>query len=225
MQVITKYVGYYRVSTNHQADNHSLPNQKERVRNFAGENLIAEFVDIDSGRKVKRKGLQAAIQFIENYQRANRDVRVVLIANELDRLTRSFAINTLLKERKINFTAIDSLNDNDFMINIKTTINTEYCEKLSFKVKQGLERAKAVGKVLGKPENLTNEAREKAYEVNRQKAAQNYNNLVAKELIQLYAEKGLTPAEILAKLQSKGVKTSRGKEFAQIVQVQRLMKK
>ena len=220
----TKYVGYYRVSTIHQADNHSLPNQKERVLQYVGSNLIAEFSDIDSGRKVKKVGLQSAIDFIENYKRINKNVDVILISNELDRLTRSFAINQVLKDRNIKFTAIDSLHDNSFMINIKTTVNNEYCEKLSFKVKQGLERAKKTGKVLGTPKNLTNDSRQKAYDTNRNKAKSNYNNLVAKELIKLYTEKGLKPSQILTELNKKGVLTSTNKPFTQIIQVQRLLR-
>lgn len=209
------YVAYYRVSTQKQGQSGlGLEAQQAEVRQFAGAQLIAEFVEIESGGKKNRVELEKAIVCCKNKN-------AILLTSKLDRLLRSLEILVALRVAKVPFKAIDCLNDSNMIINIKASFAEEELQKISERTKKALQAKKAQGFKLGKPENLTAESRKKALEANRIKAENNQNNITASELIRLYLKENLTYCSIAKKLNAKNIKTSRGKTFVYI-QVKRL---
>ena len=81
-----KYVAYYRVSTQKQGRSGlGLDAQREGIHAFCGQQLIGEFVEIESGGKISRKELAKAIELCKKEN-------ALLIANRLDRVLRSLEI-------------------------------------------------------------------------------------------------------------------------------------
>jgi DNA invertase Pin-like site-specific DNA recombinase len=83
---LKKYVAYYRVSTDRQAQtNLSLEYQANELQQFAAYSngcIVGEFTDVESGSKDNRKELQKAIELCK----AN---NAVLLVSKVDRLARS----------------------------------------------------------------------------------------------------------------------------------------
>ncbi|TAE00053.1 MAG: recombinase family protein [Bacteroidetes bacterium] len=210
------YVAYYRVSTKKQGESGlGLEAQQAEVRKFAGQNLIAEFVEIESGKKKNRKQLELAIEVCKAKG-------ATLLTAKLDRLLRSLEILVALRTAKIEFKAIDCLNDNAMIISIKASFAEEELQKISERTKKALQAKKAQGFKLGKPENLTKAAQKKAIEANIKKAANNQNNITATELIRLYLKENISYCQISKLLNNKNIKTSQGKMF-RYIQVKRLV--
>lgn len=201
-----KYVAYYRVSTQKQgASGLGLEAQQFSVRAYCLDNLAAEFVEIESGKKSDRPQLKAAIEICKA-------TGATLIAFKLDRLLRSLDILLALRSAKIKFTALDCLNDDDFIIQIKAAFAEEELRKVSQRTSAGLQAKKRRGETVGTPANLTAEARKKAVTVRTAKAEA--GNVQAAELIKLYRAAGLTYRAIVGKLNASGYKTNRGNAWA-----------
>lgn len=222
MQAIN-YVGYIRVSSVGQNDNNSFEGQANDIKNFVGNhNLITIIQETASGAKTDRKGIMQAIELCKKND-------YTLLVSKVDRLSRELTLIEYIRSAGIKFVFANMPNANELTIDILLSF-------AKFERKQIVERTNAGKKATvakygtlhhkkGTAMNMTKEKQKNAVLAVKGKAENNQNNILAKELIGLYALQGLTPTEILAKLQSKGVKTSRGKEFTQIIQVQRLMNK
>lgn len=79
-----KLIGYTRVSSESQEENTSLGEQEKRIRSYCDalqHDLINIYLDIASGSHIKRDGLQAALESVD-------DVDGIIIL-KLDRLSRS----------------------------------------------------------------------------------------------------------------------------------------
>jgi DNA invertase Pin-like site-specific DNA recombinase len=94
-------------------------------------------------------------------------------------------------------------------------------ELIGIRTKAALKAKKAKGFTLGKPENMTEKGRKKAWKAVSAKAAKNENNMRAVMLICEYKDKGMTLQAIAEKLNLNGFKTSQGAQF-QKVTVKRL---
>ena len=79
--------------------------------------------------------------------------------------------------------------------------------------REGLQRAKDRGVILGKPENLSNESRKKGSEAQKQKSKDNVNNKKALPLIIEKRKEGLSYGKIADLLNGMEYKSSRGKKF------------
>ena len=81
---MTDFVAYYRVSTDKQgAAGLGMDAQREAVQRFIGQRgqIVAEYVEVESGRKANRPRLQAALEEC-------RSRRATLVIAKLDRLDR-----------------------------------------------------------------------------------------------------------------------------------------
>lgn len=156
-----KYVSYYRVSTKKQGmSGLGLESQEQAVFNFLGDHkqLIKSFTEIESGRNNNRDELTKAIEY------ANLTGSTLLIA-KLDRLSRNLHFITTLQESGVKFVCADMSDANSFTIHIMASLAQKEAELISERTKLALHMAKQRGVVLGKPENLTKEARIKGSEI------------------------------------------------------------
>ena len=148
---------YARTSTDD--GRQELTNQTRELHAYAermGWKVVGEYLDQISGRKSDRPQFEAAM----------RDARKrkydVLLFWSLDRLTREGVLKTLLilhrlsgygvKYRSLQEQWIDSLGAfSDAIVGILATVAKFEADRMSSRVRSGLARAKAEGKVLGRP--------------------------------------------------------------------------
>lgn len=148
---------YARTSTDD--GRQELTNQTRELHAYAermGWTVVAEFHDQVSGRKAERPQLQNALEAGRKRQYD------VLLFWSLDRLSRQGVLPTLLllnqlsqygvKYRSLQEQWIDSLGAfSDAIIGILATVAKFEAERLSCRVRSGLERARSQGKALGRP--------------------------------------------------------------------------
>src|SRR5687768_6715223 len=100
----TEFVAYYRVSTTKQGvSGLGIEAQQASVREYAqrsGASILAEFVEIESGRKSERPQLMLAIDLC-------RRAKASLLIAKLDRLARNVHFVSGLMETGVNFVALD----------------------------------------------------------------------------------------------------------------------
>ena len=95
-----KYIAYYRVSSQRQgASGLGLEAQRSIVQSFSAD-IVAEFTEVESGRKSARHHLQKALN--ECRQRG-----AVLLVAKLDRLARNCLFLNQLMESGVEFVACD----------------------------------------------------------------------------------------------------------------------
>lgn len=92
----------------------------------------------------------------------------------------------------------------------------------SYLTKLGLKRAKERGVKLGGNYKLTSQDRDKAILSMKTKAANNENNILAKDRLKKIQTKSMTLRAIAKTLNDEGYRTSRGKKF-QATSVKRLL--
>jgi DNA invertase Pin-like site-specific DNA recombinase len=215
-----KYIAYYRVSTQKQGRSGlGLDDQREMVRRFLreGEELVSEFTEIESGRKKERPQLKAAIDAAKQH-------RARLLIAKLDRLSRNASFVMTLRDAEVDFVACDLPDANTLTIGIMASFAQHEAEQISKRTRAALAQKKARGFQLGKPENLTDEARSRGTAVLIKNAAENSANRQAGELIRLYRLNRLTMRDIAARLNEHGFRTRRGKLF-QPMSVARLLRR
>lgn len=215
-----KFIAYYRVSTQKQGNSGlGLDAQRTDVGRFIskGGELIAEFEDIESGKKNNRPNLIKAIE------ECKKQGATLLIA-KLDRLSRNASFIFTLRDSKIDFICCDMPNANSVTIGIMAVLAQDERERISHRTKSALAELKSKGIRLGSPENMTVEARIKGLETRKQNALENENNRKATALIISMKKGGKTFAQITRELNELGFKTRTGKKFQQN-QVQILYKR
>mgnify|MGYP002712624012 CR=1 FL=1 len=204
-----KYISYYRVSTQKQGNSGlGLDAQKRMVRNYLKDDdiLIDQFEEVESGKNDNRPQLLKAIE------KSKIEGATLLIA-KLDRLSRSASFIFLLKDSNVDFKCVDMPEANSLTIGIMAVLAQEERELISKRTISALQELKAKGVKLGKPENLTPEARKMGSEAMRLKALQNENNRKATALIVSLRCTGKSYNKIADELNKSGFKTSRGCEF------------
>ena len=204
-----KYIAYYRVSTKQQGNSGlGLDAQKTMVRNYLKEDdiLIDQFEEVESGKNDNRPQLQKAIE------KSKSEGATLLIA-KLDRLSRNAGFIFLLKDSNVDFKCVDMPEANSLTIGIMACLAQEERELISKRTIAALQELKEKGLKLGKPENLTQEARKMGSEAMRLKALQNDNNRKATALIVSLRNAGSSYSKIAGELNKSGFKTSRGCEF------------
>jgi DNA invertase Pin-like site-specific DNA recombinase len=148
---------YARTSTDD--GRQELTNQTRELHAYAermGWNVVGEYLDQVSGRKADRPQFQAAMKD------ARKRKFDVLLFWSLDRLSREGVLKTLLilhqlsgygvKYRSLQEQWIDSLGAfSDAIIGILATVAKFEADRMSSRVRSGLARARAEGKVLGRP--------------------------------------------------------------------------
>lgn len=144
---MTGFIAYYRVSTDRQgASGLGLDAQRRVVADFATGrgDILAEFTEIESGRKNDRPELHAAIAACQRQ-------RATLIIAKLDRLARNVAFIANLMESGVEFIAVDMPSANRLTLHILAAVAEHEREMISERTRAALAEAKARGVKLGNP--------------------------------------------------------------------------
>lgn len=208
-----KFVKYKRQSTSMQeVSGLGLEAQDREMDKFiqsqAGE-LVGEFTDIISGMNVNRPGLKKAIQVcVEN--------DAILVAHNIDRISRDgFRILVELEDKDVKFVDASSPHDSDLVKGIKFAIARDEREKISTRTKNALKSAKLNGVRLGKPENFSQNGREKGANSRKMEAILDPTNKAISTIISL--QRKINPQisfqEISDYLNSQGFKSRTGAKF------------
>lgn len=144
---MTAFVAYYRVSTARQGQSGlGLDAQRSAVAGFlAGRgDLLAEFTEVESGRKNDRPQLSAALDLC-------RRKRAVLVIAKLDRLARNVAFVARLMEGGADFVAVDNPHANKLMVHMLAAFAEHERDQISARTVAALAAAKVRGVRLGHP--------------------------------------------------------------------------
>lgn len=200
----TKYVAYYRVSTQQQGRSGlGLQAQRNAVMDYLngdGWELMDEFTEVESGKKADRPELAAALALCKK-QKAK------LIIAKLDRLARNVHFISGLMESGVDFVAVDMPQANRLTVHIMAAMAEHEREVISQRTKAALAAAKERGVKLGNPK--LDKARPSAWEANKTQAQRRAEGVLP--LIQGIRAAGIdTLVGIAAALNARGVSTPRG---------------
>lgn len=204
-----KYVPYYRVSTASQGKSGlGLSAQREIVARFlkSGDELLAEFVEVESGKRADRPQLASAIACAKQHGAR-------LLIAKLDRLSRNVSFIFSLRNSEVDFVACDIPDANTLTVGIMAVLAQHERELIGERTRAALRAKKAQGYKLGTP-NLTPTISALGRAVHQERARTHTANVQASELIRLYRNEGLTYRAIAARLNQMGFRTRRGKLFA-----------
>ena len=205
-----QFVAYYRVSTARQGKSGlGLDAQKKAVADFLNGGswqLMAEFIEVESGKADDRPQLEQALAMCELSA-------ATLVVAKLDRLSRNLAFLAKLQESGARFVAADMPEANELTIHIMAAVAQAERKAISKRTKEALAAAKARGTRLGgnrgnlddlkkgpakSAEVRSRQARERAVKVRRQI-----------EAITGRGERG-SLRQIAAQLNSHGITAPRG---------------
>lgn len=213
-----QYVAYYWVSTQRQGTSGlGLSAQRTSVSSYIyskGE-IIAEFTDIESGKKNNRPELLKAITYCKQ------NGGTLLIA-KLDRLTRNVAFIFTLRDSGVEFVCADMPEANTLTIGVMATMAQYEREVIAERTRKALAEKKRQGAQLGTLQNLTLEAISKSRQVRQLAARQDENNRRAATLVRSLRQVGKSWTQIAQTLNENGFRTRRGKPF-RVMQVQRVV--
>lgn len=205
-----KWVSYLRVSTDKQGRSGlGLEAQRQAVANFLNGGdweLVAEFVEIESGKRNDRPQLASALA-------ACRKHKGTLVIAKLDRLARNVAFIAALMETKIKFVACDMPEATPFMLHIYAAVAEQEARAISERTKVALQAAKARGVKLGGPKLA--QARRAGWKTN----ANNANRFAAntRPIIERIRASGVKSLRGIAKeLAARNVATARGGQWTPV---------
>jgi len=140
------FVAYYRVSTQQQGRSGlGLEAQKEAVHRYLNGGdwrLVAEIVEVESGKRADRPKLAEALRLC-------RLRSATLIIAKLDRLARNVAFISNLMEAGVDFVAVDFPQANRLTVHILAAVAEHEAAMISARTKAALGAAKARGVKLG----------------------------------------------------------------------------
>ena len=187
-----KFVAYLRVSTEKQGRSGlGLEAQRQAIADFlAGGKLVAEFVEIESGKRDERPALAKALH------RAKVTGAKLLIA-KLDRLSRNVAFIAALQESGVKFVCADMPEANELTVHLLAAMAQHERKMISERTRAALAAAKRRGTKLGNP--------------NGARALRGYGNAPAVEAIKAKATHFATDiAPIIADIRAEGITSYRG---------------
>ena len=218
-RTISKLVAYYRVSTQEQGDSGlGLEAQKAAVQAYAaaaGLDIIAEYVEIESGTDNDRPELLKAIMKTKRTRGAG------LVVKSQCRLARK-ATKALTIFESVPVVVSDRPSMTTLEVQFRAIIDEEEARRISDRTKAALKALKARGVKLGKPENLTHDAQVKGAASNAKKADER-NRDVTPVILAMRAE-GLGMKAIADRLNAEGHTTANGGDW-HAAQVQRILKR
>ena len=207
-----QYVAYLRVSTQKQGySGLGLEAQREIIQKYlCGKNPIAEYVEIESGRKKDRPKLKEALTLC-------RKDGAALIVAKLDRLARSVSFLSNLLESGVEILFCDFPQANKMMLHILSAISQYEAELIATRTKSALKAKKARGYKLGNPEHLLDkheQAIQNSIRTCKEKADNNPNNKRAVAILRTLVKEKHTLQEIADILNKEGFVTSQGCSFS-----------
>lgn len=213
-------IAYYRVSTAKQGQSGlGLEAQRASVEGYAltrGLSIIAEYEELETGTgKRARPQLAAAIE--QSKRRG-----ALLLIGKLDRLARSVAFISNLMESGVDFVAVDMPDANRLTVHIMAALAEHEARLISVRTKDALNAAKARGKRLGTPTNLTDEGRRKSREKQKQAAQDAYRQVAP--YVSMLHEQGMSLRAIAHRLNGEGHRTRTGRDWS-VSQVQNVIAK
>jgi len=214
-----RFVAYYRVSTDKQGKSGlGLEAQQQAVLQYLNGgawDLVAEFTEVESGKKNDRPQLAAALAACKKH-------KATLVIAKLDRLARNVAFIANLMEGDAEFVACDFPTANRLTLHILAAVAEHEREAISARTKAALAAAKARGKTLGGFRGVTVD-QAKGAQAASAKAKEWAQGDIGKEIADMKA-RGWSLWEIAHSLNNLGVKTRRGGEW-QATSVKRVLDK
>ncbi|MDF7815682.1 recombinase family protein [Hymenobacter sp. YC55] len=204
-----QYVAYYRVSTAKQGSSGlGLEAQQYAVAQYLRDThqLLANFTEVESGKRNERPQLQAAIA-------CARQAGATLLIAKLDRLSRNAGFIFALRDSGVDFVCCDMPDANTLTVGIFAVLAQHERELISKRTKDALHALKQRGVQLGTPTNLTTSAIRKGQTVRAQNARDNKENRQAMRLAVLLREQGYLLQQIADELNHGDYRTRRGKHF------------
>jgi DNA invertase Pin-like site-specific DNA recombinase len=197
---MARYVAYFRVSTEKQGKSGlGLAAQHSLVDRFLsnGDDVVAEYVEVQSGRNDERIQLWKAIHH------AKRSGAKLLIA-KLDRFSRKVSFIASIMEQGIGLVVAEMPNATDFQLHIFAALAQEERRLISERTRNALAEAKKRGVQLGKNGKVLAE---------RNRVAANERAEVLRPIIQPMIDKGLSVSEIARRLNIIGIAATGGGKF------------
>src|SRR5215208_580927 len=146
-----RFISYLRVSTDRQGRSGlGVEAQRAAVENYLNGGswtLVAEFVEVESGRRDDRPKLQEALRMCHVHNAKQ-------VIAKMDRLARNVCFISNLMESGVDFVAVDFPQANRLTVHILAAVAEHEAEMISTRTRDALRAAKARGVKLGKPENL-----------------------------------------------------------------------
>ena len=205
-----KYVIYYRVSTDKQDKSGlGLEAQQKQVNDYLQSKpdavVIAEYVEIDSGKKVNRIELNKAVVD------AKKNKAVLLVA-KLDRVARNVKLFLdLLDQVKIEFTDLPALSNGTSDSRLVLTQLAAFAEWEAAKISERTKAALAAKKARGESMGIMGRENIKATNGKRKEQADDFAKQLAGMLIPLAAT--MSQRRLVDYLNQHGVKSPTGKEW------------
>lgn len=208
----TIYVAYLRVSTQRQGTSGlGLQAQQEIIRkHLNGHSPIAEFIEVESGRKSERPKLHEALELCMKR-------KATLIVAKMDRLSRNVAFTSQLLDSGIEIVFCDFPKANRLVLTIIAAISEYEAGLIRQRTKAALHVKKENGCQLGRPENLMRNlsiAITNSRRTNQEKARNNINNKRAAAFLKELVNKTTNLSKMARVLNEEGFLTSRGGKFS-----------
>lgn len=141
-----RVVTYARVSTEQQGRSGlGLEAQGSAIDVFVrtrGAEVVASFVEVESGRRSDRPELARAIAAARKY-------RATLLVAKLDRLARSVSFVSSIMDSGVDFAAADMPSANRFTLHLMAAVAEHEADMISVRTKAALGAAKGRGVLLG----------------------------------------------------------------------------
>ena len=208
----SRYVAYLRVSTQRQGSSGlGLQAQQEIIRkHLNGNSPIAEFVEVESGRKSDRPKLHEALELCKKE-------KATLIVAKMDRLSRNVAFTSQLLDSGIEIVFCDFPKANRLVLTIIAAISEYEAGLIRQRTKAALQVKKENGCRLGKPDNLMrnlDRAIANSRNTNQAKALNNPNNKRAVAILRGLVTKTSNLSEMARVLNEEGFQASKGGRFS-----------
>lgn len=187
-----QYVAYYRVSTTKQGQSGlGLEAQRSAVQAFTqSETVIAEFTEIETGKRDDRPQLNAALQFAAKHS-------ATLVIAKLDRLSRDVHFISGLLKRNVPIKACDMPYADNFQFHIMAAVAEKEREMIGERTRAAIAAKRARGQAWG-----TNAA--------RVGVADAFAQSIRADIQSLIDSGSVGPAAVARGLNERGIRTSEG---------------
>ena len=208
----SRYVAYLRVSTQRQGvSGLGLQAQQEIIRkHLNGNSPIAEFVEVESGRKSDRPKLHEALELCKKE-------KATLIVAKMDRLSRNVTFTSQLLDSGTEIVFCDFPRANRLVLTIIAAISEYEAGLIRQRTKAALQVKKENGCRLGKPDNLMrnlDRAIANSRNTNQAKALNNPNNKRAVAILRGLVNRTSNLSEMARILNEEGFQASKGGRFS-----------